>query len=269
MMSFFFSKYRVWLSLVLALLLVNQLSFLVWTQTVSPTEAMSVANDRYESGHYDEATDIYESILEAGIENSSLYYNLGNAYFKQGDLGRAILNYRRAQRFSPRDGDIIANLQIARAQTLDRLEATENSSLTNFVKVAEEWLTLNEAAVIALLLWLLICTVVLVSIVRPKLRRTGLWLVGILGLLLLVGVFSIANRLYNDYTSPSAVVLAEKVDVTSGPGATDQYLVEFELHAGAEVRQLEARAGWKRIALPGNHIQGWVPEKAIELVIKE
>jgi uncharacterized protein YgiM (DUF1202 family) len=64
------------------------------------------------------------------------------------------------------------------------------------------------------------------------------------------------------------VVLAEKVNVTSGPGATDQYLVEFELHAGAEVRQLDARSGWKQIALPGNHIQGWVPENAIELVIK-
>ena len=64
---------------------------------VSPTEAMARANQQYEAGQFAEAISIYQAIIEAGVTSSDLYYNLANAYFKQGELGRAIVNYRRAQ----------------------------------------------------------------------------------------------------------------------------------------------------------------------------
>ncbi|NJN94350.1 MAG: tetratricopeptide repeat protein [Anaerolineales bacterium] len=98
-------------------------------EPVTPTQAMRVANEKYEAGDYAEASAIYEAILDSGLSHSSVYYNLGNAYFKQGDLGRAILNYRRAQSLDPRDGDIAVNLSIARAQTVDKLEAPTGGRL--------------------------------------------------------------------------------------------------------------------------------------------
>ena len=110
---------------------------------VTPTEAMRVANQHYEAGQYSEAAAIYETILASGLHHSSVYYNLGNAYFKQGDLGRAILNYRRAQRLDPRDADVTANLSIARTQTVDKLEIPAEGGLSNLVEMAEEWLTLG------------------------------------------------------------------------------------------------------------------------------
>ncbi|MCQ3980520.1 MAG: hypothetical protein DPW09_44490, partial [Anaerolineae bacterium] len=78
-------------------------------EPVTPTEAMRVANEDYEAGNYADAASIYEAIIASGLHNSNVYYNLGNAYFKQEDLGRAILNYRRAQRLDPRDADTTAN----------------------------------------------------------------------------------------------------------------------------------------------------------------
>jgi hypothetical protein len=69
--------------------------------------------------------------------------------------------------------------------------------------------------------------------------------------------------------TPPAVVVASQVDVTSGPGTGEQYLVEFNLHAGAEVRLLESRPGWRRVALPGGNFQGWVPVEAVASVIVE
>jgi tetratricopeptide (TPR) repeat protein len=229
---------------------------------------MSTANQSYEAGQYAAAAAGYEAIVEFGVRNSDVYYNLGNAYFKLGDLGRAILNYRRAYRLAPRDTDITTNLLIARAQTIDQLEVTPAGALGNLVQIAEEWLTLSEAAILALVLWLIICGLAIAAILFRRWRR---WLgvgMGIVGLFLLIGVVSIANRTYNERWYPPAVIVAQQVNVTSGPGGADKYLVEFDLHSGAEVRLLESRPNWRRVTLSGN-LQGWVPAEAVEMVVTE
>jgi tetratricopeptide (TPR) repeat protein len=233
---------------------------------VSPTEAMAVGNQNYEAGNYDEAADIYESIIAVGIQNSDLYYNLGNSYFKQGDLGRAILNYRRAHRLNPRDSDIKTNLMIARAQTLDQLEVSGEGSFSNLIQRAEDWLTLNEASILALVLWVIVSAFIIMAILLPQFRQVCLWAAAVVGIFLVIGLISIFNRHYIEWRYPAAVIIAPEVDVTSGPGSTDQYLVEFNLHTGAEVNILESRPGWRRVALPGNDFQGWVPEEAIQQV---
>jgi tetratricopeptide (TPR) repeat protein len=256
--------------ILLSLLLLAPVLVLAQAQDpVSPVEAMLVGNQAYEAGNYTEATDVYESIIAAGIRDSAIYYNLGNSYFKQGNLGRAILNYRRAQRLDPRDRDIRANLDIARAQTLDKLEVTDQGPLTNLVKLAEEWLTLDEAAILALSLWLLLAVSVITAILFRRLRQVSLWAIAVLGLFLFIGLISMANRYYNQWAYPTAVIITQEVDVTSGPGTADQYLVEFNLHSGAEVHLLESRPGWRRVTLPGNDFQGWVPEETIEQVTAE
>lgn len=264
MVQYLFST-RVWLvGIALMLGLVVTVST-VSAQAVSPTEAMTAGNQSYEAGDYTQAVEIYETMVAAGIQDSALYYNLGNAYFKQGHLGQAILNYRRAYRLDPRDVDNNANLALARSQALDKLEAANDGAMTNFVRVAEDWLTLNEASMLALVLWLLLCGLAVVAILLPRFRQVSLWTMVVIGLFLIVGVISIANRLYNEYAYPPAVVVAEQVSVMSGPGGADQYVVEFDLHAGAEVTQLESHDNWRRV-LPGHDFQGWVSADALELV---
>jgi tetratricopeptide (TPR) repeat protein len=230
---------------------------------------MRVGNQHYEAGEFAEAAAVYETIIEAGIQDSALYYNLGNAYFKQGELGRAILNYRRAQVLDPRDPDIAANLAVARSQTADKLEDGDEGFLTNFVLVAEEWLTLEEAGLLALLLWILLCVVAVIAILVPRWRAYCLWAGGVLAFFLVLGLLSMASRYYARQANPPAVIIAQEIDVTSGPGTAQQYLVEFTLHTGAEVQLLDSRPGWRRVALPGNDFQGWVPEEAIEPVVPQ
>lgn len=237
-------------------------SFALAQNPVTPTEAMRVANQDYEAGDYSQAAAIYESILASGLYHSSVYYNLGNAYYKQGDIGRAILNYRRAQRLDPRDGDITANLDLARSQTVDKLEAPVEGGWSNLVRFAEEWLTLGEAMVLALILWLLIGSLAAIALLNPVLRRWCGFGMGILALFLLVGLISMANRFYREQNYPPGVIVAQNIDITSGPGNSSQYLVEFTLHSGAEVSLIESRPGWERIALPGD-LQGWAPAEAV------
>ncbi len=228
-------------------------------EKISGTQ-MAEANQLYETGQFSEAAAAYQALVDAGADDGALYYNLGNAYYKSGDLGRAILNYRRAQLLRPRDSDVEANLQLAREQTIDKLESDGDSFIDSIRHILVEWTTLNEAAVIMLGIWLAFCAMIVAAILRPRWRRGLRYAIGVVAVVLLVGIISSGIRL-SDSHDDDAVVVMPSVEAHSGPG--DDYLTEFTLHSGAEVRVLEQRNNWTRISLPGN-LQGWLPAQTVE-----
>ncbi|MBN2004686.1 MAG: tetratricopeptide repeat protein [Anaerolineae bacterium] len=224
-------------------------------------EPFETGNRLYEAGQFVDAAAAYQSLVDGGVADGALYYNLGNAYLKSGDLGRAVLNYRRAQQLLPRDPDVALNLRLARAQAQDRLEDETPGGLVGLARrVLVEGTTLNEAAVLALGLWVVGCGLVIAAMLRPRLRPVLTYALIATAVLLVLSVFSVGARLL-DERHPPAVIVAPSVEAHSGPGP--DYLTEFTLHTGAEVRIIEERAGWMRIALPGD-LQGWVPEAAVE-----
>jgi tetratricopeptide (TPR) repeat protein len=249
---------KILFSLVILLLLLSACA----VQTVSG-EQMATANRLYEAGQFAEAAAAYQSLADSGVRDGDLYYNLGNAYFKAGDVGRAIVNYRRAQQLLPRDADIAANLQLARAQTVDRLKGEDEGAVIGLLRrLLISSTTLNEMAGITLGLWSVVCLLGIALLLLPRYRRALGWSIAVAAALLVVGMLSIGLRLVEE-RQPSAVMTTQEIPVRSGPG-TD-YLNEFTLHAGAEVQVIESRAAWMRIVLPGN-LQGWVPADTLELV---
>ena len=102
------------LSLILIGLLLLGGLFLALTilspQVAADVTAVDAANQLYTAGHYAEAIQLYEGQVARGVQDSALFFNLGNAYFQQGDLGRAVLNLERAAQLNPRDADIQINL---------------------------------------------------------------------------------------------------------------------------------------------------------------
>ena len=246
----------------IALIAVPLLALAMWPATLradSPgdVEAAAATNSLYESGRYLEAALVYEQLIDQGYESGALYYNLGNAYFKQGDLGRAILSYRRAERLYPRDADIRANLEIARAQRIDIFD--DDASATGPVSR----LTLDELAQITLVVWiaLALLAVVLLLAKRRAVKRSAAYASVVVGLALLLSAVAMGERWYSESSEHEVVVVAEIVDVVSGPGTT--YAEEFTLHSGAEARLLEQRGSWTRLELPGRELQGWVPSAAV------
>ena len=179
-------------------------------------------------------------------------------------LGRAILNYRRAQRLMPRDRDMLANLKLARAQTADRLESDEEAGLAFVVERAlTESTSLDESAMLLLALWSLVCALAVGAIVWPRGRRVLRWItVAVATLLALTGI-SLGSQVWAGYGRMPAVIVSESVGVHSGPGS--DYVLEFALHAGTEVQILDESADWVRIVLPGN-LQGWMPHEGLEEV---
>jgi tetratricopeptide (TPR) repeat protein len=225
---------------------------------------MAEANRLYDAGQFDEALARYEVLVGSGVQDGSLYYNLANAHFKAGNLGHAVLNYRRAQRLLPRDGDVVANLKLARAQAVDRLDPAGEGVVISSLRRLVGWTTLDETAILALALWIVLGALIVGAILWTRGRRVLLAGAVIAAVLMVLILFTLGIRVWDERDRPEAVVVADEVSVNSGPG-TD-YLTEFVLHSGAEVRLVEERADWTRIALPGD-LQGWLPNESVIAVV--
>jgi tetratricopeptide (TPR) repeat protein len=262
-----------WALITLVMLLMGSLfvasaSLLRASEAGTPTEIMRTGNQLYEQGQYAQAALVYEQLIDQGYSDSALYYNLGNVYYRQGEYGRAILNYRRAQQLAPRDADIETNLALARDQVMDRVEVAEEAGvLRPLGEMLQRWVTLNELAMVALAAWMAVLFLSALLLGAPK---HGAWHAGVrytqiaaLGLLLVAGLF-VGSYLYAERSAADGVVVAEQVAVNSGPGL--QYVTEFSLHSGAEVRLVDVQGSWARLSLPGGDLDGWVPANAIEPV---
>ena len=231
------------------------------------------ASQAYEHGEYVLAAERYEQ-ASASSAQATLYYNLGNTYYKLGDYGRAVLNYRRALHLAPRDRDTRANLALAHAQTVDRFETAGNLSFSvQITSFTSNWMNNNELALLALGAWLILVLLILAYgfIPTERLRERLQAALILTAVLALLGAYSLGSRMVEEATHPAAVVVVEEVEVKSGPG--EQYLTEFILHSGAEVSLLEQRPAWLRLMLPGfagqnEDLQGWVPVEAVERVVR-
>ncbi|MDR0420325.1 MAG: tetratricopeptide repeat protein [Prevotellaceae bacterium] len=221
----------------------------------------SEANNLYNEGKYEDAVDVYEAILNAGKESSYLYYNLGNAYFKQNALASAILNYERAYRLNPSDEDINHNLAIARSQITDRFEdVPELFVFTIFGKI-KSLFAANTWGLIALLSFVAVLVLVLLFLFAGKLfvRRLSFWLACI------VLILSIACKLIENNLRKydSAIVFVPVLTAKTSPDDSGKDM--FLLHEGTKVLVKDNFNEWTKIQLP-NGEQGWVTSEAIVLI---
>ena len=254
------------MSLMAAITVFSALASGVMAQEPSSAQMMAEANQRFERGEYAEAAQQYEALIGLGYRDAAVYYNLGNAYLEDGDLGRAVLNYLRAEELSPRDPDVIANLHLARSLTVDQLQAEGDSLVASVADFGRRWATATEFGAAALLLWAVAGVAGSVSIIRPAMRRRAILrsVAAAAFVVMLVPLVLLLSMLFSNPYENTGVVTAGTVEVLSGPGP--QYGEEFALHSGAQVRLVDSRHGWLQVALPGGELQGWVQSHTIEAV---
>ena len=224
------------------------------------------ANLRYQEGDYAAALDRYLAILDAGFESGPLYYNIGNVYFKLGDLGRAILFYERASRLSHNDDDVQANLDLARSLTADEIEPLPGFWV---FRVVSWWVHLVPRFWLLLLVlggYLISAGAAVLWVLR---RGTALgdWGARVslaFALVALVFGVNLAARDLEVGMPEEAVVLADEVAVQSAP-SDDSALQIFAIHQGTKVR-IDTRAeDWVEIVLEDGKV-GWVPISALEVI---
>ncbi len=219
------------------------------------------ANQAYKSGDFAGAAAGYEKLIAAGVRNGEILYNLGNACLKKGDTGRAILNYRKAELFMPRDADLEANLQYALGQAQDKIDCGEGESLLKTVCFWYAKLSCRELCFVFLavnaVFWLLF---IVRLFLRADLLNIGLYV--FLFLALLLGA-SLGVKLYSAAYSRTGVVLAGEVMVRSGSSLSDTVL--FKLHEGAELAVTGEENEWLKITLCDGK-KGWVQKSSIGIV---
>ena len=228
----------------------------------SPSATFRRANHLYGEGKYEEAATLYQHIRRGGWASGPLYYNLGNAYFKEGDLGRAILNYRRAWNLSPRDPEINKNLQYARENLRDDVSVSSPGIFRRIKLLVVRqfplgsWLRLSSIVYFLTVLWIL-----LVMLIRPMKKISP----AVLKTLLILFALSLLGSIlaYSYYRVPRAVILNSEVSIRYGPDEKDA--VAFELHEGTEVRVIRRKDGWNQISLPDGK-SGWLPSGSLGII---
>ena len=119
---------------------------LVFTGISYPEEATQTfeqGNQLYLQAKYPEAISQYEKIVQSGFESGELYFNLGNAYYKNGNIQKAILNYERAKEMLPRDEDVQFNLQLANLQVIDKIDAVPRLFIYRWIDAMLELFSLS------------------------------------------------------------------------------------------------------------------------------
>jgi tetratricopeptide (TPR) repeat protein len=230
----------------------------------SPEELFRRGNQAYEQGEYEAAAEAYRSVLQYDIRDPIVEYNLGNAEFRRGNLGRAILHYERARRLDPIDSDIAANLEFARSLCFDRVEPPQQAAVVRWVHAAQDRIGPGRQAWgLVALVWI-VCGAATRGFARPGGWNARLgWLLTVASVALLVVFLSWYSTLERLEGGRPAVVLDDVAEVLAGPGWKNPAL--FTVHEGLTVQIRGERDEWLQVSLP-NGLHGWIARASVEEV---
>ena len=217
--------------------------------------AFNDANKLYEQGKFRDAAANYEKIIQSGSTSSTTFFNLGNAYLKSGQVGRAMVAYRSAQKLSPRDSNVRSNLQFARNQA----GGGDPAPTKRFQNVLGT-LTLNEWTVLTAVPVSLFFVALALRQWRGKEKNAFNGLILSLGILSAVFVLCLAVVIrYEFYTQFSVVIVPEAV---VRRGTFEESPSVFTLRDGAEVTVLDKNNGWLQIVDAAGR-SGWMLDKQL------
>ncbi len=226
--------------------------------TVSST--FQQANERYRNDKFDEAASAYRRILELGLENGVLYYNLGNALLKSGKKSEALWAYLKAKVFLPRDADVQANLEYVQSLLQPGVNASMRPSrLIRWLSFHQRFGTSELTGWSSLWVWLVVCVWSLPTW-WPKTHRVARpigWFTGIVATVFLTAL--VVQTVWVDGV-PKAVIVTGQVEVKFSPQATGT--THFTLPEGTLVQVLAHEFGWIQLKR-ADGLSGWVPEDVL------
>jgi tetratricopeptide (TPR) repeat protein len=231
--------------------------FLTGSVLAADESAFAKANQAYAEGRFQQAADGYESLVQSGQWNANVFYDLGNAYYRLGQFGKAILNYERALALEPRHPEADANLRLAR----DEVRALE--ARKDWIERYASMATVKQysiAAAVAFWSAVFIVTHMLLS------RRRSAGRIALVALSIAVcglSIFAIFTLENGTRGEALAVVTAKEVEARLA--TADNAKSVLLLPAGSEITVLSERGDWIYAALP-NDQRGWIPASSAERV---
>ena len=214
------------------------------------SELFEQGNKAYQAGDFATAKDRYEGLVKEGNGGLALSLNLGNTYYRLGQMGRARLWYERALEAAPRDEDARYNRDIVRERVGEK--ETDTDGLRS----------------VAGILWILasVANVLFFALLALGLSREGEWIWWgrwVLGLVFAI-LLTVALAAQRQMSVRYGVVIVDRAEARTGPSAQEQ--VGFVAPEGHRVVLLDRLNDWVQIGVPAKGLKGWVQSNAIEPV---
>lgn len=230
-----------------------------------PTDLLNTANDAYQANQYKKAIEKYEALLKEGFSASTVHYNLGNAYYRNDQLGQAILNYERALIIDPGNEDVKHNLDVANSKLTDDIELVSEFFLYKWWHQLRSWMSSEGWSLLALiLLWAGVGGFILWLLAPTRMQKKRGFIAG--GVLVLCSIlpFSLAtSRKSYEANSGQAIILQNEVVLRSAPDDASTAIIT--LHEGTKVGLLDSIGAWKKVRLQDGEI-GWLGINSIEQI---
>ncbi|MBN1410283.1 MAG: hypothetical protein JW969_05525 [Spirochaetales bacterium] len=214
--------------------------------------------------YYHKAALYFERIVKEGqIRNGKIFYDIANAYFRMGDVGRAILNYKRASQYMPNDLNLLQNFEYARSRRVDKIALKEEAMILRILFFWHYDIPTEIKFYIFILFFALIwiCAGILLFFKLPFVK------IGLIVCIVFSGVFlsSLTVDFISDSMRNQGVIITG--EVIARKGDSDAYSPSFQdpLHAGTEFQLIEKRDAWWNVELMDG-IQCWIPSRDAELV---
>lgn len=219
-------------------------------------------NTNYSEGKFQDAADDYEEALKFDFESGPLYYNLGNSYFKEGRLGKAVLNYLRSLEIMPLDADLRSNLEYAQSLIKDGvIEPTRGFFTQLYYKVMSVF-PLNRITIITSCIYFILSGLIIMIIFAKRSRKVISYIALGLFVLLIVSASFLYTQYLKTIVHKIAVVTVESIEAKFEPlhDATSF----FTLNEGEIVSIISSRGDWLKIRRPDGK-QAWLPSSSLDL----
>lgn len=223
------------------------------------------ANVSYAQKNYSAAVQQYETILQTQGSSAELYYNLGNAYYRTGDIAQAILNYNRALLLKPNYEDAKFNLQIAQKKVVDNVDVTSVFFLKQWINDFGDLMSSNGWAICSVILFVLALTTFLLFIFgRYRSMRRTTFNIAVASLVIAVIALSYAIKQSNKIVnSTDGIIMVGSVTAKDSPSLNGKDM--FVMHAGTKVTIRNNVSGWTEVELPDGNA-GFIPATSISKI---
>lgn len=222
-----------------------------------PEALLKKGNAAYAKEQYKEAIAAYQQVLDAGYQSVPVYFNMGNACYKAGEMPAAILYYEKARKLAPGDEDIKLNLRLANSKITDRMEEVPEFFLNSWWKAFIFFFSASALSVFNVICFILgFALLIAYLFLTDMLPKKSAFYAGIVTLLLgLISLMMVNVQSAYLNNQKQAIVFSGSADVKSGPDAKQKTL--FVIHAGTRVSIRESSDGWINVELPNGN-SGWI-----------
>ena len=214
-----------------------------------------LGNYYYENEQYENAVKNFEQ-LEKDFNHEYLYLNLGNSYYRMGELGNAVWAYEKGHSISPRDQDILHNLNFVRSQVKDRIVPPDNFFLFSLYKAALDKTTILDIIILGGFLLVTISLIYLIKSYFFIKEKIKIFFNYALTLCLSILIWMSFDKYWNISDINEAIVVTRSIDVRSAPIARGENVL-FIIHEGTKAQITNSESEWYEILLLDGK-KGWV-----------